>query len=360
MLSKSFLLVVSFAVAPLVAQVTLEEYSPRPGIVTPQNARTRAKFPFIDIHSHQNSMMSGDQLDKLVKEMDQLNMPVMINLSGGFGERFRNGVKNMKGRYPKRFVVFCNLDLTKLDDADYADRAARTLEEDIQAGCEGLKFFKNFGMTTRTAAGQRIPVTDARFDKSFRVVAKYKIPVLIHTADPKQFWDPVDKTNERYLELTEIPGRRKDAAKDGAWEDLMNESYELFRKNKDINFIHPHLGWLGGDLAKMGKLFDEMPNYYVDISAVIAELGRQPRVAKQWFIKYQDRILMGKDSYRYNEYFTYFRVLETEDDYFPYHNKRHAFWSMYGIGLPDDVLKKVYYKNALKLLPKVDASMFPK
>jgi predicted TIM-barrel fold metal-dependent hydrolase len=340
--------------------MTVEEYTPKSSLVVPGAPVKRAKFPFVDIHSHQNSMMSPAQMDKLVTEMDALNMPVMINLSGGFGQRFREGVKNMKSKYPKRFVVFCNLDLTNLDDPNYPARAAKTLEEDIQAGCEGLKFFKPFGMSTKDASGKRIPVTDARFDPSFRVVAKYKIPVLIHTADPKQFWDPVDKFNERYVELTQYKNRRHDAARDGKWEDLMEEAYSLFRKNKDVNFIHPHLGWLGGDLGKMSKLFDEMPNYHVDISAVIAELGRQPRMAKQWFTKYQDRILMGKDSYRFDEYFTYFRVLESEDEYFDYHNTRHAFWKMYGIGLPDPILKKVYYKNALKLLPKVDKSLFPK
>lgn len=353
-------LLIAAAALVLSAQVTLQEYSPKTGLTSPKHIPKRAKFPFIDIHGHQNALMPADQMAKLVKEMDELNMGVMVNLSGGFGQRLRDGVKNMKTLHPKRFVVFCNLDLTKLDDAGYAERAAKTLDEDIQSGCEGVKFFKNFGMTTRDAGGKRIPVTDPRFEPSFRVIAKHKVPVLIHTADPKQFWDPVDKFNERYLELMEIPGRRKDPAKDGSWEELMGEAYTLFKRHKDINFIHAHLGWLGGDLARLGQLFDEMPNLHVDFAAVIAELGRQPRFAKQWFIKYQDRMLMGKDSYKYDEFVTYFRTLETEDDYFDYHNKRHAFWRMYGIGLPDDVLKKAYYKNALRLLPKIDKSQFPK
>jgi predicted TIM-barrel fold metal-dependent hydrolase len=340
-----------------VPPVTLEEYSPKSSLVVPGGPLTRAKFPFIDFHSHQNNMMKPEQMDKLVAEMDSLNLRVMVNLSGGYGERFRAGAKNIQSKYPKRFALFCNLDLTKLDDPDYADRAARTLEQDIQAGCVGLKFFKSFGWTTAGAKG-RVAVNDPRFEKVFEVCAKYKIPVLIHTADPRQFWDPVDKFNERYLELTELPRRR--VSKGPSWQELMDEALAVFRRHKNVPFVQAHMGWLGGDLGKLGKRMDEMPNYHVDIAAVIAELGRQPRFARQFLTKYQDRVLMAKDSWQVNEFTTYFRVLETNDDYFPYHNKRHAFWAMYGIGLPDEVLKKMYYKNALRLLPKVDAALFPK
>ena len=342
---------------PPAPPVTLEEYTPRSSAVVPGKPLERAKFPFIDFHGHQNNMMSAAQMDKLIGEMDALNLKVMINLSGGYGAKFRDGAKNVMSMQPKRFALFCNLDLTKLDDPDYSPRAAQTLEEDIQAGCVGLKFFKNFGWTTNDAKG-RVAANDPRFDASFRVCAKYKIPVLIHTGDPKQFWEPVDKTNERYLELMELPRRR--VTKGPSWQELIDEAYALFRKHKDVTFVHPHLGWLGGDLGQIGKLMAEMPNYYVDFAAVISELGRTPRASKEFITKYQDRVLMGKDSWAPKEFTTYFRTLETTDDYFPYHNKRHAFWRMYGMGLDDAVLKKVYYKNALRLLPKVDPSPFPR
>ena len=337
--------------------VTLEEYSPKSSLVVPGQPLNRAKFPFVDFHSHQNNMMKPEQVEKLIAEMDSLNLRVLVNLSGGYGERFREGARNIKAKYPKRFALFCSLDLTKLDEAGYAERAAKTFEEDIQTGCEGLKFFKNFGWTTTDAKG-RVAADDPRFDKAFQVAAKYKIPVLMHTGDPKQFWDPVDKTNERYLELMELPRRR--VTKGPSWEELMKEAFNLVRRNRNVTFVHPHMGWYGGDLGLLGRLMDEMPNYNVDIAAVIAELGRQPRAAKAFLTKYQDRVLMGKDSWNVKEFTTYFRTLETTDDYFPYHNKRHAFWAMYGIGLPDDVLKKIYYKNALRLLPKIDKSQFPK
>lgn len=354
------LICLSLVGAALVAQMTIQEYSPKSTLVVPEHPITRAKFPFIDIHGHQNTMMPQDKLDALVKEMDSLNLQTMVNLSGGFGPKFREGIKNMKARHGKRFAVFCNLDLTNLDDPGYAQRAATTLEEDIKAGCQGVKFFKQFGMNTKDGKGVRIAVTDARFEPSFRVIAKHKLMVLIHTADPKPFWDPVDKFNEKYQELTEIPSRRKDPAKDGSWETLMDEAYTLFKRHRDINFVQAHLGWLGGDLGKLGRMFDEMPNMHCDIAAVIYEFGRQPKFARQFCTKYQDRLFMGKDTWAVREFDTYFRVLESGDEYFEYYRKRHAFWRMYGLELPDEVLKKIYYKNSLRLIPTIDAKQFPK
>jgi predicted TIM-barrel fold metal-dependent hydrolase len=133
----------------------------------------------------------------------------------------------------------------------------------------------------------------------------------------------------------------------------------MFKKNPKTTFIAAHFGWYANDLEKLGKLLDEMPNVMVEFGAVIAELGRQPRAAAAFFDKYQDRILFGKDSWAPEEYTTYFRVLETTDEYFPYHKKYHAFWKMYGIGLNDKILKKVYYKNALRIIPHIDKTLFP-
>ena len=140
---------------------------------------------------------------------------------------------------------------------------------------------------------------------------------------------------------------------------LDRRTTSMFKKHPNTTFIAAHFGWYANDLAKLGQLLDDMPNVVVEFGAVIAELGRQPQAAKQFFTKYQDRILFGKDSWVPEEYATYFRVLETEDEYFPYHKKYHAFWAMYGMGLPDDILKKVYYKNALRIIPNIDKTLFP-
>jgi predicted TIM-barrel fold metal-dependent hydrolase len=347
-------------VASLQGQILFEEYDPKPTLKVPGKEVKRSKFPHIDIHNHQNGMMSAAQLDQLAKDMDALNMRMMVNLNGNYGERLASIVKNMKGgKHAKRFIVFANLDFENIDAPDYAERVARTLEQDLQNGAQGLKLFKNFGMTLRDKAGKRIPADDARFFKAFEVCAKYRAPVLIHTADPKPFWEPWDKNNERWLELKEYPNRRRSAERDGSWETLMAESERLFKAHPKTNFIAAHLRWYGNDLTELGRQMDAMPNLYTDIAAVIAELGRQPRFAKAFLIKYADRVLFGKDVWAPVEYHTYFRVLESSDEYFEYYRRRHAFWKMYGLDLPDDVLKKMYYKNALRIVPGLDRTGFP-
>jgi predicted TIM-barrel fold metal-dependent hydrolase len=169
----------------------------------------------------------------------------------------------------------------------------------------------------------------------------------------------MDKHNERWLELKTRPGRKRGDDNPVPWQQLIDEQHEVFRKHPGTIFINAHMGWYANDLSKLAELMDKFRNMYVGIGAIIAELGRQPRFASQFLIKYQDRVLFGKDSWIPSEYHTYFRVLETQDEYFPYHKKYHAFWRMYGLGLPDEVLKKLYYKNALRIIPGLDAGLFP-
>jgi predicted TIM-barrel fold metal-dependent hydrolase len=342
-----------------VPQMSVEEYDPKSTLVVPGREVTRAKFPFIDVHNHQDTEQSEASVAKLVADMDALNMRVMVNLSGGQGEKFVAGLKNLKGRYPKRFVVFANLDFTGIDQPGWGERAAAQLEKDVKNGAQGLKIFKNLGMTVKDSAGKRVPTDDPRIDPVWAKCAELGIPVLIHTAEPASFFEPQDKSNERWLELKQFPRRARPPAEYPPWETLMAEQHHVFRKHPKTKFIDAHLGWMGGDLARLGKLLDELPNVYTEIGAVLAEIGRQPRFAREWFVKYQDRVMFGKDTWEPSEYHVYFRVLETADEYFDYYRKRHAFWKMYGLALPDDVLKKLYYKNALRLLPGIDPTDFP-
>ncbi len=353
-----------FALIPLTAvaqpqSMSIEEYSPRSTLVVPQHPVARAKYPFIDVHNHQDSLMAADKLDKLVQDMDSINLQVMVNLSGGFGDRLEKGVANLKGRYRNRFVVFANIDFSKLDEPDYSKRAASQLERDVHNGAQGLKIFKNFGMDLKDTKGQRVHVDDPRFDELFETCARLKIPVLIHTGEPWSFFQPIDKYNERWLELKTHAGRVRPPEKYPSWETLMEEQHHLFAKHPKTIFIDAHLGWLGSNLAELGRLLDRLPNVNTEIGAVLYDLGRQPRFAREWLIKYQDRVMFGKDSWNRDEYLTYFRVLETPDEYFDYYRKYHAFWQMYGLDLPDDVLKKLYYKNALRVVPGIDRAAFP-
>ena len=339
--------------------LTIEEYEPKSTLVVPEHKIDRAKFPFIDIHSHHWNPTPQD-VDDLIKGMDSINMQLMVNLSGQTGDRLKRTVEVMKGRYPKRFVVFANMDYGDLDQPDFSKRVAERLEQDVKNGAQGLKIFKDFGMELHYKNGQRVHVDDPAFSPVFEKCADLGIPVLIHVAEPSAFFDPWDKYNERWLELKQFPQRARPPSKYPPFETLMTERNHLFAMHPRTKFIAAHLGFHGNDLARLGKLFDEHPNVYVDIAAVLAELGRQPYSAHEFLTKYQDRVLMGKDIYEVNEYKWYFRCLETRDEYIEYYRKRHAFWRIYGFGLDDEVLKKIYYKNALKLVPGIDASAFPK
>jgi uncharacterized protein len=338
--------------------LTIEEYQPKSTLIVKEHKIEHAKFPFIDIHSH-HWEVTPEYVDKLVKEMDSINLQVLVNLSGGTGEHLKHTLAVMKGRFPDRFVVFANMSFDDLNISGFGKRQAERLEQDVKNGAQGLKIFKNFGMDLKYANGERVHVDDPEFDAVFEKCADLRIPVLIHVAEPSAFFDPWDKTNERWLELKEFPQRARPPAKYPPFETLMAERNHLFAKHPRTNFIAAHLAFHGNDLERLGKLFDAYPNVNVDIAAVLAELGRQPYSAHDFLVKYQDRVLMGKDIYDVNEYKWYFRALETRDEYFEYYRKRHAFWRIYGFQVPDEVLKKVYYKNALKLVPGLDAEAFP-
>lgn len=351
-------------------KIDFETYNPPSSLVVPANIITRAKYPFIDVHNHQPNMGKQD-LSLLLKQMDSLNMKIMVNLSGR-GFRMNNGVfdvndhsylkdavQKAKKADPNRLIVFTNVSFTGVGEAGWAEKAVKELEADVKAGAKGLKVYKSLGFSYKDEKGNIVKVDDPRLDPIWKKCGELGIPVLIHTADPKQFWQEADANNERWLELLTNPNRKRSDSDPASWEDLIKQQHNLFRRHPKTTFINAHFGWFANDLGQLGKLLDTLPNVYVEFGAIIAELGRQPKAAEQFFEKYQDRILFGKDSWIPAEYTTYFRVLETEDEYFPYHKKYHAFWRMYGMGLSDEILKKVYYKNAIKIIPGIDKSLFP-
>lgn len=348
------------------APLGFEEYDPVSTLKVEEHIPTRSKFPFIDVHNHQYRMAEQD-LGHLTAQMDSLNMGIMVNLSGrGWYQNWDEGTAHLKASLDninktnsKRLVVFTNLQFKGFGEPDWTSRAVAQLATDVRMGAKGLKIYKSLGFSGIVdEKGQRVAVNDPRLDPVWAKCGELGIPVLIHTADVPSFWDPLDRYNERWLELKTHPNRNrsKDAV---SFEKLIGEQHDIFRKHPNTTFINAHMGWYANNLRKLDSLMTALPNTYVEIGAVIAELGRQPRAAKKFFEKYQDRILFGKDSWVPSEYVTYFRVLETEDEYFPYHKKYHAFWRMYGMGLSDEVLKKLYYKNALRIIPGLDKSGFP-
>ncbi|HTN05301.1 amidohydrolase family protein [Agriterribacter sp.] len=360
-MKKISFIILFFCTASVVAQqksMNFEQYDPVSTLKVPEHIVTRAKFPFIDVHNHQWNL-SEQAIPGLLTAMDKLNMAVMVNLSGGNGSRLREMTQSVRNKAPKRFIVFANIDFNGIGEAGWTANAVKQLEADVKNGANGLKIFKNLGFSVTDKGGKRVAIDDPRLDAIWGKCGELHIPVLIHTADPKPFWDPVDEHNERWLELVTHPRRKREANDPEPWEELIAEQHRMFKKHPSTTFIAAHFGWYPNDLGKLGSLLNEMPNMMIEFGAVIAELGRQPRAAKQFFEQYQNRIMFGKDSWVPDEYSTYFRVLETEDEYFPYHKKYHAFWRIYGMGLSDAVLKKIYYKNALRIIPNIDKTGFP-
>ncbi|MDX1548428.1 MAG: amidohydrolase family protein [Rhodothermales bacterium] len=347
---------------PLAAQaqeLQWEDYEPRSTLVVETNEVTRAKYPFVDAHAHQWRIgeASAEEIAELVAAMDALNMAVMVNLSGGSGESLQQKVANTEAHAPGRFVHYANIDFSTIDDPDFGTKAAAQLEADVRNGARGLKIFKNLGMYVFYADSSRVRTDDPRLAPIWAKAGELGIPVLIHTGDPAPFWEPHDRHNERWFELKERPRRKRDP--EPSWETIMGEHWNLIRRHPETTFISAHLSWLGNDLGRLGRLMDELPNMYTELGAVVAELGRQPHTARQFLIDYQDRVLMGKDSWAPEEYHVYFRTFETADEFFPYYRKRHAWWNLYGLDLPDDVLRKVYYENALAIIPGLDRARFP-
>lgn len=337
--------------------LSVEEWEPGSTLVTAEHAVPRAKFPVIDVHSHHRSSTSAERLEQIVHEMDALNLGVLVNLSGGYGERLRETVRNFPGRRPKRFAVFANLDFDGIGAPGWGERAAKQLADDVAAGAQGLKIFKNFGMSVRGASGQRVAVDSPAMNAVFETCKRLDIPVLIHVADPAQFWQPHDRFNEKWLELKLRPRRKKSGPP--SFEQLVAERNRLLERHPDVKFILAHMGWHGNDLAKLGALLDKHPNLHIDIAAVLYELGRVPFSGREFLMRYKDRVLFGKDSYAPDEFPYYWRVLESRDEYFAYYRRYHAHWGLYGLGLPDEALRAIYYGNALRLIPGIDKSIFP-
>jgi len=347
----------------------IEEYSPKSSLVVAENPRDRAKFPFVDVHSHQWKMPVMD-FTNLVAEMDSLNMGYMINLSGsGFATFAGNqdlmdlslteSLENIKKQgVSNRFGVFVNVDFNKIDDADFGTNNVEIIKDAVKQGVIGLKVYKNLGLNLKDNSGSRVKVDDERLNPIWQICGELNIPVLIHSGEPSPFFDPIDKHNERWLHARQKPASFRPASEYPSFDVVMQEQYNMFKNNPNTTFINAHLGWYGNDLDKMSAQLDELSNVYTEIGAVIAELGRQPIRARRFFVEHQDRVLFGKDTYKKSEFNVYFRILETSDEYFDYYRKRHAHWKMYGLNLPDSILKKLYYKNARKLFPNIPLELF--
>jgi predicted TIM-barrel fold metal-dependent hydrolase len=349
--------------APASAPPSILDYRPKSTLVAPVHMVRTAKFPAIDFHGHPQGLLSTPKgLDSLGRAMDELNVRLMISADNMSGERLRTTLASVRASATlrDRVRILAGIDFRNVGPG-WAAKAVAQLESDVAAGAVGVgEIPKSLGLSITKPDGSRLRIDDPELDAIWDACARLKLPVFIHTADPQEFFKPVDDSNERWLEISLFPERRYPADKYPSFETLTTERDNLFRKHRNTTFVTAHMGWHANDLGRLDKLLTELPNVYTEVGAVLYDIGRQPRVAHDFFIKFQNRVLFGKDSFQPEEYPYYWRVFETKDDYFDYYRGYHAFWKLYGIDLPDTVLKKVYFQNALNITSALPHDGWPK
>ncbi len=308
------------------------------------------KFPVIDIHNHLGDLQKNA---KYLQEMDKAGVWMCVSLDGLSKDFFyKEHLKESAKISKDRILVFFAPEWSRIDEPDFGKNEAKRLEEAVNLGAKGLKVFKSLGLTIKDKTGKIIPVDDPRLDPIWAKCGELGIPVVIHSSDPKAFFEPIDEFNERYDELGMFPHWSFYGDEFPSKEEILDQRNRMMKKHSETIFIGAHMGNLPEDLERVAMWLEQYPNFYVDIDARISELGRQPYSARDFMIKYQDRILFGTDTEpNHRSYSIYYRFLETKDQYI---DQSEMFgqgrWMMYGLYLPDDVLEKIYNKNALKIL----------
>ncbi|MCA8995456.1 MAG: amidohydrolase family protein [Planctomycetaceae bacterium] len=348
-------------------RIYLDEFRPTPVLKTDEHILTRAKFPCVNVHTHPGRL-NPEELDEMVQVMDEANIAVSVSLDGRAGPEFADHYKLLTGRHPGRFAIFVRMDY--IGDGDPEDpatwdvhrpgfglRMADRLTEAVRQGAVGLKLLKDLGLYLKDENGKLLKPDDPRFDPVWARAGELKVPVIWHCGDPISFFRPTDEYNERWEELYRHPEWSFYGEEFPSHQELIDARNRVIARHPETTFICAHMADVPEDLAKLGTYLDEYPNMNVEIAARVAELGRQPYTARKFFLKYPDRILFGTDGIPpMTELIPHFRFLETFDENFPYEDNPfppQGLWNIFGIGLPDDVLRQVYHKNAERLIPGV-------
>jgi predicted TIM-barrel fold metal-dependent hydrolase len=334
--------------------ILLKDFHPQTALHAAAHEVPRAKFPVIDVHTHTNDARGiGDRVDpkEMVARMDRLNVKAVVILTGGWGDDLQKIVDTMVKPHPGRFVVFTQIDWSKIDDPNFSQLMVRQVDDSVAQGARGLKILKELGLGVRDKTGKLIPVDDPRLDPVWEECGRLGIPVFIHVADPEAFFRPIDANNERYEELIEHPDWSFYGPQFPTLPDLMAQRDRMFAKHPHTTFVALHFGSWPENVDFVEQTLEKFPNVMIETGAREGELGRQPRRVRRLFLKYSDRIMFGTDEGASEEmYRNYFRWLETDDEYFPYAQyPAQGRWMVYGLGLPDDVLEKVYHGNAERL-----------
>jgi predicted TIM-barrel fold metal-dependent hydrolase len=356
--------------------VLLKDFRPKCLLEVARHVPHKARFPVIDAHNHLFGELAPE---KLVEVMDAVGVRVWLNVTGNTTLPLENNTYTIARRpigffldryvkaYPGRFAAFTMADFAQWDDPvlikddRFAARCIERLEEDVAQGACGLKVTKELGLRFRDREGSMLRVDDERLFPVWRRAGELGLPVLIHVSDPIAFFQPNDASNEHYLTLREFPGWSFAGSHFSKWE-LLEQRNRMIALNPQTTFLLPHVANHPENLAAVAALLDAHPNVVIDFSARIDELGRQPYTARDFFIKYQDRILFGLDMpVSVEAYRCYYRLLETRDEYFDYPDYIGRFgvytrWKIYGLDLPEEVLRKVYYQNAERIVPGIHVS----
>ncbi len=343
------------------ADLPLREFKPRSQLVTKQTPIQSPRYPVVDAHNHLDDQFGGGWIHRPVQELldvlDQAHIIHLVDLDGGWGEDIlERHLEHFKAAAPERFQVFGGVDWSKFPELGdrFGEWAAGRLEQQARRGAQGLKVWKNLGLNVRDQHDRLVAVDDPRLDPIWAKCAELKLPVVIHVADPAAFFDPIGPQNERIEELGAHPDWQFPSPPYPGFLSIVNALANVVCRHPETTFIGAHVGCYAENLTWVGDLLNQAPNFYVDIAARIAELGRQPFTARKFFQRYADRILFGTDlPANLGEYRIHYRFLETDDEYFDYSTAEtppQGRWMIYGLNLPDEVLKKVYSQNARRIL----------
>ena len=357
----------------------LSQYEPKSMLRVHESHVDRSRFPLIDFHTHISGSTKSEKgvelspdreylgtPQELLSVMDHKNIRAMVNLTGGYDHGLAEAVGKYDRAHPGRFYTFTEPSYASFKEPDYPKLQAQAIERAHRDGGRGLKILKTLGLYLREniTTGSLVKIDDVRFDPMWDACGQFNLPVAIHISDPIAFFTPTDRFNERYEELNNHPDWSFYGGDFPSNDELIATRNRVIARHPKTQFVVLHCGNFAEDLQNVSANLDRYPNMFVDIAARIGELGRQPRTARKFFDKYQDRILFGTDATPHGDEFPqqvfndklyeiYFRFLETEDEYFDYAPAKippQGRWRIYGIGLPDTILKKVYYENSARIL----------